>query len=195
MEYLKSLGVRPPVLEYGPDSTFAFNLRDEPFADRFLAEHRLEPREFITLTIRSSAQGFIDQEREQAHAAKLRKLVTEYVRKTGENVLICPEVDREIEPARRLIFEPLPDDVKTHIRLKDTFWLPEEAFSVYGRARAVVSMEMHSVILALAAGTPILHPTFTEAGRKRYMLRDLGIGKWLFDIDNALNRHTGRNCK
>ena len=184
LEYLKSLGVRPPVLEYGPDSTFAFNLRDEPFADRFLAEHQLELRKFITLTIRSSVQGFIDEKREQAHAAKLRNLVTEYVRKTGENVLICPEVDVEIEPARRLIFEPLPDDVKAHMRLKDTFWLPEEAFSVYARARAVVSMEMHSVIMALAAGTPILHPTFAEAGRKRYMLRDLGIGKWLFDIDN-----------
>ncbi len=185
LEYLKSLGVRPPVLEYGPDSTFAFNLRDEPFADRFLAEHRLEPRKFITLTIRSSAQGFIDEGREQVHAEKLRKLVTEYVRKTGENVLICPEVDREIEPARRLIFEPLPDDVKTHVRIKDTFWLPEEAFSVYGRARAVVSMEMHSVIMALAAETPILHPTFVEAGRKRWMLRDLGLAKWLFDIDNV----------
>ena len=167
LEYLKSMGVRPPVLEYGPDSMFAFNLRDEPFADRFLAEHRLRRRKFITLTIRSSLQGFIDEKREQDHAAKLRKLVTEYVHKTGEQVLLCPEVYKEIEPTRRLIFEPLPDDVKSHVRFSDTSWLPDQAFSVYARARAIVSMEMHSVIMALAAGTPVLHPTFTEAGRKR----------------------------
>ncbi len=183
LQYLKSLGVRPPVLEYGPDSTFAFNLRDEPFADRFLTQHQLQPRKFITLTIRSSLQGFIDKKREQNHAAKLRKLVTEYVRKTGEQVLLCPEVYKEIEPSRRLILEPLPDDVKAHIRFMDAHWLPEQAFSVYARARAIVSMEMHSIIMALAAGTPVLHPTFAEAGRKRFMLPDLGLGKWLFDID------------
>jgi len=185
LEYLKSLGVQPPVLEFGPDSTFAFNLRDEAFADRFLARHRLQPRRFITLTIRSRVQGFLDEKREQAHAAKLRRLVIHYVRKTGEHVLVCPEVDREIEPARRLIFEPLPDDVKAQVRLKESFWLPDEAFSVFANARAIVSMEMHSVILALAAGTPALHPAFAEAGRKRWMLRDIGLAHWLFDIDHV----------
>ncbi len=183
LEYLRSLGTRPPVLEFGPDSTFAFDLRDEKFADRFLAEHELEPRRFITLTIRTKVQGFLDDRREQDHAAKLRQLVTSYVRRTGEKVLLCPEVVHEIEPARRLIFAPLPEDVKRSVRLKESFWLPDQAFSVFARARAVVSMEMHSVILAIAAGTPALHPVFAEAGRKRWMLRDLGLRDWLFDID------------
>ena len=68
--------------------------------------------------------------------------------------------------------------------MKDEFWLPDEAFSVYSRARVIVSMEMHSVILGLAAGTPVLHPRFAEAGRKAWMLSDLGLEEWLFDIDN-----------
>ncbi len=185
LQYLKSLGVRPPALDFGPDATFAFDLRDELFADRFMEAHGLERRRFITVTIRSAAQGFIDERREQDHAAKLRYLVTQYVRSTKERVLLCPEVDCEIEPARRLIFEPLPDDVKPSVRLKDSFWLPDEAFSVYARARAVVSMEMHSIIMALTAGTPVLHPTFAEAGRKRWMLRDLGLTDWLFDLDDT----------
>jgi len=42
---------------------------------------------------------------------------------------------------------------------------------------------MHSVILGLAAGTPVVHPRFVEAGRKAWMLRDLGLEGWLFDID------------
>jgi polysaccharide pyruvyl transferase WcaK-like protein len=98
-------------------------------------------------------------------------------------VLVCPEVVHEIEPARRLIFEPLPEGVRRHVRFKDEFWLPDEAFSVYARARVIVSMEMHSIILGLAAGTPVVHPRFEEAGRKAWMLRDLGLREWLFDVD------------
>lgn len=183
LEYLKSLGVAPPVLEFGPDATFAFDLRDEARADAFMERHGLKPRKFITITIRTSVQKFIDEKREQAHAAKLRRLIETWVDRTGHDVLICPEVKLEIEPARRLIYQPLPEDVRSHVRFKDEFWLPDEAFSVYARAEVIVSMEMHSVILGLAVGTPVLHPRFVEAGRKAWMLRDLGLEEWLFDID------------
>lgn len=44
-------------------------------------------------------------------------------------------------------------------------------------------MEMHSVIMSIAAGTPTIHPRFAEAGRKAWMLRDLGVEKWLSDLD------------
>ncbi len=183
LEYLKSLDIAPPIMEYGPDATFAFNLRDEEAADRFMERHRLQPRKFITITVRTSVQRFIDEKREQVHAAKLRELVETWVNETGLEVLICPEVKFEIEPARRLIYDPLPEDVRRHVRIKEEFWLPDEAFSVYARAHTIVSMEMHSVILGLAAGTPTLHPRFAEAGRKAWMMRDLGLDEWLFDLD------------
>ena len=189
LEYLKSLSVSPPVLEFGPDATFAFDLRDEARADTFMQRHSLQPRKFITITIRTSVQGFIDEKREQSHAAKLRQMIATWVERTGHDVLICPEVKHEIEPARRLILEPLSEDVRKHVRFKEEFWLPDEAFSVYARAEAIVSMEMHSIILGLAAGTPVLHPRFAEAGRKAWMLRDLGVEEWLFDIDKAPAQH------
>ncbi len=183
LEYLRSLDINPSTMEYGPDATFAFDLRDEAAADEFMKRHNLQPRKFITLTIRTSCQGFIDEKREQVHAAKMRQLVEMWVEKTDLDVLICPEVKHEIEPARRLIYEPLPTDIRKHVRIKEDFWLPDEAFSVYARAHTIVSMEMHSIILGLAAGTPTLHPRFAKAGRKAWMLRDLGIEEWLFDLD------------
>jgi polysaccharide pyruvyl transferase WcaK-like protein len=183
LEYLKSLDVEPPVLEFGPDATFAFDLRDEERAAAFMQRHRLEPRGFITLTIRTSVQRFIDKKREETHAAKLRELVRRWVEETGLVVLVCPEVKHEIEPARRLIYDRLPPEIRRNVRLKEEFWLPDEAFSVYRRARCIVSMEMHSIILGLAAGTPSIHPRFVEAGRKAWMMRDLGLEEWLFDLD------------
>jgi len=183
LAYLKSLDICPPIMAFGPDATFGFDLRDEKWADAFLAAQKLEPRGFITLTVRTAKQGFIDAQREQAHAAKLRFLITQWVKRTGLSVLICPEVRHEIAPSRRLLYDPLPQDVRAHVRLKEAFWLPDQASSVFARARAVVSMEMHSIILGLAAGTPVIHPRFVEAGRKAWMLRDLGVEEWLFDID------------
>jgi len=183
LAYLKSIGVKPPVLEFGPDATFAFDLRDEARADAFMARHKLQRRKFITLTIRTSCQKFIDRKREEIHAAKLRRLIVTWVERTGMPLLICPEVNLEIEPARRLIYQRLPAELRKQVRFKEDFWLPDEAFSVYARARVIVSMEMHSIILGLAAGTPVVHPRFVEAGRKAWMLEDLGLGRWLLDID------------
>ncbi len=183
LNYLQSIHVKPPVLRWGPDATFAFNLRDESAADVFMKEHDLKPRKFITVTIRTSIQGFLTKEREATHAAKMRYLIEQWVEQTGHDVLICPEVEWEIEPAKKLILNQLPKKILPHIRFKDSFWLPDEAYSVYARAETIVSMEQHSIILALAAGTPVILPRFWENGRKAWMLRDLGIEEWLFDID------------
>ena len=183
LDYLKSLNIAPSVLEWGPDATFAFSQHDEDAAEAFMKEHDLEPRKFITVTIRTSVQGFLDEKREEAHAAKIRQLIETWVDKTGHDVLICPEVEWEIEPSRKLILERLPQNIRSHVKFKDKFWLPDEAFSVYAKAEAIVSMEQHSIILALAAGTPVVLPRFWENGRKAWMLRDLGIEEWLFDID------------
>ncbi len=183
LEYIKSIGIEPHTIRWGPDATFAFNLHDEKAADAFMKEHDLKPRKFITITIRTGIQGFLDEEREEMHAAKIRQLIETWVVKTGHDVLICPEVEWEIEPSRKLILERLPQEIRSHVKFKNKFWLPDEAFSVYAKAEAIVSMEQHSIILALAAGTPVILPRFWENGRKAWMLRDLGIEEWLFDID------------
>jgi len=68
---------------------------------------------------------------------------------------------------------------------KDSFWLPDEAASVYSKARAVVSMECHSPLIALRNGTPafyIREPTDTCKGQ---MYRDIGADEWFFEIDET----------
>ena len=67
----------------------------------------------------------------------------------------------------------------------ERYWMPDEAASVYEKARAVVSMECHSPIIALAQGTPafyIQQPTDTWKGQ---MYPDLGLDDWKFEVDEA----------
>lgn len=188
LEYLKKSGVKAKILEYGPDATFNFTPTKKAggYAE-FMKDKGLEEHKYITLSIRSgrSGQGFLEANgaRENLHAEKLRGLVTRYIKETGNKVLLAPEVKSEIAPAKELIYDPLPKEIQEKIVWMNEFWLPDLAYSVYESAEAVVTMEAHSMIMALAVGTPILHPRFVEAGRKAWMLKDLGLEDWLFDLD------------
>ena len=43
-EYLRAIGVRPPILEFGPDGCFGIDLRDDARASAYLKSHKLEPK-------------------------------------------------------------------------------------------------------------------------------------------------------
>src|SRR5690606_20702342 len=86
---------------------------------------------------------------------------------------------------RPLLYDPLPDDVKPKVAVLDRYWLTAEAATVYARAEAVISFEMHSPILALAAGTPAIHLRQPTDTRKGQMWRDVGLEKWIFEIDDS----------
>jgi polysaccharide pyruvyl transferase WcaK-like protein len=185
--YLRRAGVSPPILEFGPDGCFGIDVRDDAAATRFLDVHGLQPRKFITVTLRSGARvrdkSTDDAELGERWASRLREVVTDWVRETGMRVLLAPEVEKEIEAARRLILERLPSDVRAEVVLRETFWSVDEAASVYDRAHTVVSMEPHSCIIALAFGTPAIHFYSLLHGVKAWMFRDIGLPEWLISID------------
>jgi hypothetical protein len=107
------------------------------------------------------------------------------VRETGNPALLCPEMTYQVELLRPLLFDPLPDDVKPRVEARPGYWLTDEAASTYARAAAVVSMEMHSPIIAIANRTPAIHLRQPTDTRKGQMWRDVGLGNWLFEIEEA----------
>ncbi|MCG6926860.1 MAG: polysaccharide pyruvyl transferase family protein [Acidobacteria bacterium] len=185
--YLRDIGVRSPILEFGPDGCFGIDVRDDATADRFLAAHDLEPRRFITVTLRTDT--WVDGVRGpypeimEAWASQLRRVITQWVKTTGLRVLLAPEVEKEIESAQALLYERLPADIRSHVVQRETFWNVDEAASVYARAHTVVALEPHSCIIALAFGTPAIHFFNEGHGRKAWMFRDIGLPEWLVTID------------
>jgi polysaccharide pyruvyl transferase WcaK-like protein len=107
--------------------------------------------------------------------------VTKFKRK----VLLVPEMTYAVSRLRPLLYDPLPKVVQANVAVLDRYWLTAEAASVYARAAAVLSFEMHSPIMAVAAGTPAMllrQPTDTRKGQ---MWRDIGLDQWIFEIDDA----------
>jgi polysaccharide pyruvyl transferase WcaK-like protein len=106
-----------------------------------------------------------------------------FVRQTGMKVLVCPEDRSHMAVGKEMLVDPLPEDVRAKVVWRETFWLTDEAVSVYSRALALLSMDMHSPIMALANGTPAILCRFQQHTCKTQMWRDIGLGEWMFDLD------------
>ena len=99
--------------------------------------------------------------------------------------MACAEMTYQIPMAKEVLVDPLPSDVKKNVVWRDTYWLPDEAASIYSKAQAVVSVECHSPIIALANGTP----AFLRASAHRYLQGTDVSGYW----GQRLVLRSGRN--
>ena len=87
-----------------------------------------------------------------------------------------------------LLFDQLPEDVQRRVVWRENFWLTDEALSVYLRSAGLFGSEMHSPIMAVGNGIPAIVCRFEEQTSKGIMWRDIGLGDWLFDFDQAADR-------
>ena len=197
LEYLKEQKVRTPILEFGPDAQLGMHLSDDAKGFAYLRRNGLEEGKFICVIPRlrytiqarpregDEIKRAINERTKAKDHAKLRELIILYVKNTGNKVLACPEMTYQIELAKELLVDPLPPEIKKHVVWRDTFWLPDEAASVYSKARAVVSLECHSPLIALRNGTPAMYvrePTDTCKGQ---MYRDIGSDEWFLEVDET----------
>lgn len=199
LEALRAAGLKG---EFGPDATFAVDLRDDAKAEAFLKTHGLEAGRFACFVPRlrwtpywKEGRKYAPEEIEKREAenaqhveadhAKLRAAVVAWVRETKQKALLCPEMSYQVDLLKPLLFDPLPEDVKPQVVVRPSYWYTDEAGSTYARAAAVVSLEMHSPIIAISFGTPAIHLRQPTDTRKGQMWRDVGLGDWLFEIDAA----------
>ncbi len=198
---LKSVDIQGPRVGFAPDGTFSFDIRDDAKGNAFLKANGLESGKFIAVIPRLRVTPYqlirktnytpeqlqqrtaLNEKWAEHDAAKLREAIVAWVRKTGGKVLLCPEMTYEIDLFDPLLYRPLPEDVKKNIVQRKTFWLPDEAASVYAKAAVVVSSECHSPIIAAAIGTPCIYVHQPEDGIKGHMWADIGLADWYFEVE------------
>jgi len=204
LKALQSADIKGPKTEFGPDATFALDLRDDNAASKLLREHNLEEGKFLCAvprlrwtpyweihpeTVKPNPQrSAVNEAFAERDHAKLREAIVAWVTQTKQKVFLVPEMSYAVPRLRPLLYDPLPDAIKPSVAVLDRYWLTAEAASVYARAAAVASFEMHSPIMAVAAGTPAIllrQPTDTRKGQ---MWRDIGLNSWIFEIDNSTGK-------
>lgn len=201
-DYLRQQRVKAPVVEFGPDAQLGMKLRDEEKGVAWLKSKGLEEGKFISVIPRlrytpyyrvnnvprvpaDDVRDAINNRTTEKDHAKLREMMVRYVRETGHKVMVCAEMTYQVELGKEVLVDPLPEDVKKKVVWRDTYWLPDEAASIYARAAAVVSVECHSPLIALKVGTPTFYvrqPTDTCKGQ---MYQDMGADRWFFEVDET----------
>lgn len=201
-DYLRSQKLETPLIAFGPDAQLGMHLRDDAKAFAFLKANGLEEGKFICAiprlrytpyyrirntprTPNDEVKDAINERTVEQDHRKMRDMITAYVRHSGNKVLACAEMTYQVPMAKERLVDPLPADVQPNVIWRDTYWLPDEAASVYAKALAVVSFECHSPLIALRNGTPafyIRQPTDTCKGQ---MYRDFGAGDWFFEVDET----------
>lgn len=194
-------GVRAPLMEWAPDTAFAADLRDDARAAAFLHRHGLAEGQFLCCISRyrftpfwlipskgeplHPARHARNEEKKIADHAPLLAAIIAVVRETDLRVLLCPEDETQMAITREMLLEKLPSDVRPRVVWRETFWLPDEAISVYRRAAGLFGSEMHSPIMCIGHGVPANVCRWEEQSSKGIMWRDIGLGDWLFDFDVA----------
>jgi polysaccharide pyruvyl transferase WcaK-like protein len=198
---LKQHGIQGEFVRFAPDATFALEIHDDQKAEKFLSDHKLEARKFICVTprlrltpyytMRKNNAGWTDQRIREVNAlndkykeedhSKLREAMITWVRETGNKVVVCPEMTYQVDIMDELLIDPLPEDVKPFI-VKQGYWLPDEAASLYKQAHTILSLECHSPIIAIANETPAFYLRQPEDTIKGQMYYDLGMKDWTFEI-------------
>lgn len=200
LAFAKSLGCKCPVMEFGPDGAFACDLRDDDRAEAFLAKHALEPGKFLcciprlrytpTWTVPSKKRPFDpmrharNEEMKEHDNAPLRHAIIEVAGQTDLKVLLCPEDQSQMKTGKELLLDKLPDDVRRRVVWRPNYWLTGEAISTYTRSAGLFGNEMHSPIMCIGHGVPAIVCRFKEQTVKGFMWEDIGLGDWLFDLDD-----------
>jgi len=199
LDFAKEIGITCPIMEFGPDGTFAVDLQNEELAITFLKQHGLEEGKFMCCIPRYRyteewlakgknrpyVQEHVDINNKMKHHdnGPLREAIIRIVRETDMKILICPEDETHVALGKSLILDHLPEDVKKRVVWRDKYWLTDEALSTYKRSAGLFGLEMHSPIICIGQGVPAVVCRFYEQSTKGYMWRDIGLGDWLFDMD------------
>nr|WP_293837467.1 polysaccharide pyruvyl transferase family protein [uncultured Arsenicibacter sp.] len=203
IQKLNEAGLSGSHIAFAPDATFAMTIRDDAKAQGFMNANGLKPRSFICAIPRlrktpyykiRANSGWSEQQIQEVNAlndrwkeidhAKLREAMIAWVRKTGNPVVVCPEMTYQVDIMDELLIDPLPADVKARV-IKHDYWLPDEAASLYSQAHCVLSFECHSPIIALTNGTPAFYLRQPEDTIKGQMYYDLQLTDWTFEINDV----------
>ncbi|MFO0940339.1 MAG: polysaccharide pyruvyl transferase family protein [Pirellulales bacterium] len=199
LQRAKDEGVACPILGFAPDGAFACDLRDDASAMRLLDKFQLKPGKFMCClsrlrntpywTIPGSKRPFDakkqarNEEMKEHDHQPIRQAIVEVVRNTDLKVLLCPEDMTQMTVGKELLLDKLPEDVRSRVVWKPEFWLTDEALSVYRQSAGLFGSEMHSPIMAVGNGIPAIVCRFEEQTSKGWMWKDIGLGEWLFDLD------------
>ena len=176
------------------------DLRNDAAAAAFMKANALEEGKFLcciprlrytpywTIPKKKAQPDPVKQARNDAmkeHDCKpLRDAIISVIKNTDLKILLCPEDETQMAVNKEMLFDKLPAEVRARCVWRESYWLPDEAASTYRRSAGLFGHEMHSPIMCIGNGVPAIVCRWAEQTSKGTMWKDIGLGEWLFDLDD-----------
>ena len=196
-------GVNCPLMQFGADSAFAFDIKNDKKANLFMTENKLEAGKFVCIIPRYrytpyweirdtdfiEARDKVNQKHKEQDNAPLREAALRIVDETDMKVVVCPEDATQMKLGQEIIIDKLPKGYESKFILHKDFWLPDEALGLYSKSAGVFCNEMHSPIISIGNGIPATVGRWAEQTTKGIMWKNIGLSDWLFNIDEEADRN------
>jgi colanic acid/amylovoran biosynthesis protein len=163
------------------DSAFWVTPRLSDRLKQIMDLHGLEHGQFLAVTTRKWHPD-LQTKYHRELAATIDSLVPHYFRKA---VLVANMVDSGGHAggdtqATRELHELI--EKKQHVSVLDEDFAPDELVGIYGQARLVLGTRLHSVIMALAGGTPAVAVSYT-GHKTQGVMQAVGFERYLMRLD------------
>jgi hypothetical protein len=199
LQFAKARGITCPIMEFGPDGAFGTKIANDAAAEAFLKANGLETGKFLCCISRMRITPYWlvpsknrpvvpasvarnDEMKEHDHA-QLRAAIVTILKDTDLKILLCPEDETQMAANKEMIYDKLPEELKSRVVWRENYWLTDEALSTYRRSAGLFGNEMHSPIMCIGNGIPAIVCRWKEQTTKGYMWDDIGLNDLLFDLD------------
>jgi colanic acid/amylovoran biosynthesis protein len=179
---LMECGVEEQRIRTMLDSAFWVEPQATPRLSEILGKYGLRQNEFLVVVCRQ----WKDREQWRYHrelAAAIDLLVPRAFPKVALVLnAYGPMGGPDDSQAARQLFEMVKRKEKTVLVEEDL--APDELAALYGQARLVIGTRLHSVILSLTGGTPVLAVSY-GGPKTRGIMQLIGLEKYVIDMNKA----------
>ncbi len=177
---ITALGVPRARVETMLDNAFWLEPRRTARVEEILASRRLVPGRFLAVTVRiwgNTAATYLPE---------LARAIDKLVPAVFDDVVLVPNTYRPDEPrshdrgSTRTLYELVADKRRAH--LLDLDLTPEELASLYGLSGVTLGTRLHSVILGIVGGAPVVAVSYLP--KTNGVMAGLGLGEFVMGIDD-----------
>lgn len=187
MELLNQYHLQNPRLYLLPDIAFTFSGAISHVPMNWMREHGIEPSKkhsLLGLTVINWSAQNPNFNKQNEYEIACEGAIRYFVSQLGGKAILFPQVTGPTEdnddriPARR-IFSRL-SDITDSILLIEQQLPPELIKALYGQMDILIGTRMHSVILALSEGVPVIAIGYMH--KTQGLANMIGMDRWVLDI-------------
>jgi colanic acid/amylovoran biosynthesis protein len=187
---LREIGVHPDKIAAVPDAAFWLRAQPSDRLDAILGSAGLVAKKFWVVTVRTWPTGTSSKEKIQLlnYLKEMRALISGILDSdpTSRVALVAHvlgpiEIEDDRRPTAQLL--SMLSEFKDEVVFIDADLTPSELVALYGRAKFVVGTRFHSVVFALAGGTPAMAISYFGP-KATGIMAQLGMSELCVDIEH-----------